>query len=188
MAAKTVEQIAAETLKIRLDMRTLMQEQGLSENEALARLLPNDRNRTKKLKRWKEKALWPVTESELSEQAAPPENAVIHRSQIETAAQPESGSALLVHSAIQCQSSQDTDAELLRRIRNMLDTIEPAERPVGATAKGRPSPLKTIMIAIRIPTSLDDELKALGGLKSRHVEKAIMLYLRAMNAGEGADD
>ncbi len=78
-----------------------------------------------------------------------------------------------------------TEDELLQRIRAMLDTIEPAERPIGVTGRDRFSPLKTVPVTIRIPRELDAELKALSGVKSRHIEKAIMLYLKAMKAGEG---
>lgn len=156
MKRKTPE----ETTKIRLEVHRRMVEEDLSENEALRQVLPDDRNRTKKLRHWKEKGLWPVTEAGNQGSGLPEEDT----------------------SDIQCMSPKDTEteAELLRKVRAMVDAIEPAERPVGATAKGRKSPLQTIMIAIRIPTALDEELKALGGLKSRHVEKAIMLYLRAM--------
>lgn len=166
MSVKTAEQMAEETRKTRIEMRALTKMQGLTENEALAKVLPSDRNRTKKLKRWKEKGLWPVPESEIAECAAPSNP----------------------NSDIQRISPKDSDSELLERIRAILDTIELAERPVGKTGKNRFSPLKTKMIAIRIPESLDDELKALGDLKSRHIEKAIMLYLKAMKAGESEYD
>jgi len=80
------------------------------------------------------------------------------------------------------ETGELSESALLKKIRALLDTIEPEERPIGATAKGRKSPLKTTMIAIRIPTTLDEELQVLGRPKSRHIERAIMLYLRAMKA------
>jgi hypothetical protein len=81
-----------------------------------------------------------------------------------------------------------TEKELLTRIRHLLDKIEPEERVPGATAKGRKSPLKTTVIAVRIPITLDKALQALGRPKSRHIERAIMLYVKAMKAGEGRND
>jgi len=167
MASKTSETMAERTRKIRLEVHRLMTEESLSENEALSKALPGDRNRTKALKRWKANGLWPVPESEI--------RGVGERS--------ESGSQAPVNSERQRMSQ----TALLRKVRRMLHTIEPAERPIGATAKGRKSPLQTDMIAIRIPQTLHEELKALGGLKSRHIEKAIMLYVRAMKA-EGDTD
>jgi hypothetical protein len=145
-------------------MHRLIEREGLTENEALARVLPKDRNRTKKLRRWREKALWPLANSV----------------------------SLLDHSVnsdIHCTSKTGelSEKDLLKIIHALLDTIEPAERPIGATAKGRKSPLQTTMIAIRIPRSLDQQLTALGGPKSRHIEKAIMLYVQAMKADEGAE-
>ena len=81
----------------------------------------------------------------------------------------------------------EDENDLLKRVAAMLETIQPIERPVGATAKGRKSPLQTIMIAIRIPETLNAELKELGGLKSRHIERAIMLYLKAMTSVKDDD-
>ena len=81
-------------------------------------------------------------------------------------------------------TAEDADTELLGRIRTMLQGIQPTER-YGLTAPGKKTSVPTELIAIRIPKSLHDELKALGGLKSRHVERAIMLYLKAMKTGKG---
>lgn len=80
------------------------------------------------------------------------------------------------------QSDRDTEAELFKRIRAMLDDIQPTER-VGLTAPGKKSSMETIPVAIRIPKTLDEKLKKLDGPKSRHIERAIMLYLKAMQAG-----
>jgi len=159
--------MAERTRKIRLEVRRLMVEENLSENEALSKALPGDRNRTKALKRWKANGLWPVPESEFHEGTE----------------QPGSGPQAPDNS----ERQRISETELLKKVRRMLDTIEPAERPIGATAKGRKSPLQTDMIAIRIPQTLHEELKALGGLKSRHIEKAIMLYVQAMKAQGDTD-
>jgi hypothetical protein len=173
MAGKTTEQLAEETLKIRLEVHRRMVEGNLSENEALRQVLPTDRNRTKKLRLWRKKGLWPLPES----------------GTVGTVAQVGSTLPNDSNSAIQRMSVTDglTETELLKKVRAMLDTIEPAQRPVGATAKGRKSPLQTTMIAIRIPTVLDEELKSMGGLKSHHIEKAIMLYLKAMRIDSEPD-
>jgi hypothetical protein len=77
-----------------------------------------------------------------------------------------------------------TEAELLKGLRAMLGTIEPVERPLGLTGKGRTSPLQTVPVTIRIPKDLDAELRGLGRRrpKSWHIERAIMLYLKVMEA------
>jgi hypothetical protein len=151
MPGKTTEAIAAERPTIRLEMHRLMVQEGLSESKALARVLPDDRNRTKKLRRWKEKGLWPVPESELEGYGTP--------------------------------AVENREAEILKKIRTMIDKIQLKDR-VGLTAPGRESSVKSVMIALRIPTTLDEDLKRLGGVKSRHVEKAITLYVKAMKADE----
>lgn len=161
MPGKGLDKAAQRTRTIRLELHRLMDQGGLSEKAALAQVLPDDRNRWKKLKLWKDKGLWPVPDSELSAKKG---------------LQSESNTARHRLSP----SDDVSEGELLRRIRIMLESIEPAERPIGATAKGRKSPLQTKMIALRIPEALYDELEALEGPKSRHVEKAIMLYLKAM--------
>lgn len=71
------------------------------------------------------------------------------------------------------------EAELLREIKGMLDEIKIAERP-GDTAPGRKSALQTKMVAARFPVELVQELEALPGRKSHHLERALMLYLRVM--------
>jgi hypothetical protein len=175
MPDKVIEKMDSATKEIRINMRALMIDKGFSEEEALRQALPKDRNRTKKLRRWKEHGLWPISASEQargSVQRTEP-------AEVETDNAPETAysSDSPVNTVKPCI---DTEAELLEKIRAMLDTIQPAERPVGATAKGRHSPLKTKLVALRLPVTLNEELKALGGLKSRHIEKALMLYLRAM--------
>jgi hypothetical protein len=155
MPGKTTEAIAAERRTIRLEMHRLMVQEGLSESKALARVLPDDRNRWKKLQQWKDKNLWPVPESELRVNAAP--------------------------------AVESAEADFLKKIRTMIDKIQLRDR-VGLTAPGRESSIKSTMIAVRIPTTLDDELKSLGGLKSRHVERAIMFYVKAMKADGGHHD
>ena len=85
----------------------------------------------------------------------------------------------------QPQTVSCTDKELLGRIRTMLREIYVAER-VGLTAPGRKSEIKTTAVACRFPDQLVKELKALPGPMSRHIERACMLYLRALK--EGSDN
>lgn len=74
------------------------------------------------------------------------------------------------------------EIELLLKVKEMLNNIEVAERPT--TAKGRKSSLETGMIAARFPKTLIEELEALPGRKSHHLEKALTLYLRALKSEE----
>jgi len=77
---------------------------------------------------------------------------------------------------------EDKDRKLLGRIREMLKSTEIPDR--GTTAKGRQSAVKTKLVAARLPVILIDELHALGGRFSHHIEKAVMLYVQAMRASE----
>jgi hypothetical protein len=60
MPGKSIQTIDRETLSIRLKMRTLMESQDLSINQALNQALPKDSNRSKKLQLWIDKGLWPI--------------------------------------------------------------------------------------------------------------------------------
>ena len=51
------ERMAEETRDIRLKMRELV-EQGMNEMEALGEALPDDKNRSRKLKTWKKRVNW----------------------------------------------------------------------------------------------------------------------------------
>jgi hypothetical protein len=61
--AISVETQAKESLKLRLKLQQLV-DSGLSERDALVKLLPKDTNRRRLLKGWKNKGLFPIPDSE----------------------------------------------------------------------------------------------------------------------------
>lgn len=65
MARKSAQQVAEESLEIRKEMARLI-EQGLTETEALKKVLPEDKNRLTKLKLWEKHGLWPPQERDLT--------------------------------------------------------------------------------------------------------------------------
>lgn len=72
-----------------------------------------------------------------------------------------------------------TNEEILKQAKELLmQDVYVAERPV--TAKGKPSTLPTTQIATRLPNDLLEELRALGGRMSNHVEMAVRLYLKVI--------
>lgn len=86
--------------------------------------------------------------------------------------------------AAETTTKEPSQGKLLRMVaEKVLPGIQPADRPIGATAPGRNAQLKTIATAMRIPTKLFKELDALPGPRSRNIEKAIMLYLKVVKAG-----
>jgi hypothetical protein len=60
MPGKNIQTIDRETINIRTQMCKLIESEGLSANQALTRLRPNDSNRARKLTLWIEKGLWPI--------------------------------------------------------------------------------------------------------------------------------
>jgi hypothetical protein len=186
MSAKTVDVIAEETRKMRIEMRTLIETQGLAENVALKKVLPNDLNRCKKLKQWKEKGLWPVPESELREHATPNVDAVTEATPSKPP-QSKSGSISYVNSPTHSKSVDDSETETLKKVRSMIDKIKVTDR-IGQTAPKRRNPNKGKMIAARIAPDVFDEFQDLEGRKSFHIERALRLYLAAMKAGESENE
>jgi len=171
--------MAAETKTIRLRLWELVQT-GLSEGEALAQVLPilrDDRgrrvntNRKRDFHRWKAAGLFPPPEAETVDQARP-------------SPPTEKGLTPAVHDARHrntAKGGEISEADLFKRIKAMLDEITVAERP--QTAPGQESTLKTKMVAARFPMDLVSQLESLPGKKSHHLEKALKLYLRALQAG-----
>jgi hypothetical protein len=62
----STERMAEETRDARLKMHELV-EQGKDEMEALGEALPDDKNRSRKLKTWKKRGLWPMPQEEMDE-------------------------------------------------------------------------------------------------------------------------
>ena len=77
-----------------------------------------------------------------------------------------------------------SESEVLEAMKAMLNEIEIPER-IGLTAPNRESPIKSGMLAARFPKELIDELKALPGPVSRHLERAARLYLLILKKEAG---
>jgi hypothetical protein len=168
----------------RLEMHRVMVEQGLTELKALGTVLRGDRNRWHALEKWKKLGLWPLPD----DQAADPRHDLTDQAEQTTTTAPEKPLIKAPNGAIQSTTPTRDDpleAELIRRIRKMIESIELPER-IGRTSPGKKSDVPTTLTALRIPTSLDQELRALKGPKSRHIEKAIMLYLRVLKVDTSA--
>jgi hypothetical protein len=61
---KTKDQLKENTHLIRVEMDRLIREEGLSEKEALVKVLPKDGHRTRKLAVWVKRGLWPIPPDE----------------------------------------------------------------------------------------------------------------------------
>ena len=142
-------------------------------DQALRKVLPRGTkgsdNRPRELEQWKKYNLWP-----------PPE--VRGPDDVDAAPQPKAPvsdkarSAVAVRQGISRAQELSEAQSILHAKEILMRDIDVAERPT--TAKGRPSTLKTVMIAGRFPAELVAELEALGGRKSHHLEKALKLYLK----------
>jgi len=145
-------------------------------------------NKKRELDNWKKHGLWPPRELEADERRETPltPSHTVNMQDIREEARRRIEKA---QAEKQLPSYGDdphdtllSDKEMLRKVKDMLDRIEIAERPT--TAPGRESTLKTLPIAARFPKALVEELEALPGRKSHHLEKALTLYLRAIKSEE----
>ena len=148
----------------------------------------------------------PQATSGYNEATPKPDNSVIHRN-LDTGNTVLHGQEQIDTAVIQCQTDieiqgQDLtdnlviqrktvttipETDLLLKVKEMLSKVEVTERP-GDTAPGRKSTLQTKLIAARFPVDLIEKLDTLGGKRSHHLEKALMLYLRAMDVTEPTED
>lgn len=71
MARKSAQQVIEQSLELRKEMSRLI-EQGLTETEALKKVLPEDKNRLTKLKLWEKHKLWPLQEGDLTKPVVKP--------------------------------------------------------------------------------------------------------------------
>ncbi len=142
-------------------------------NQALRKVLPTGTkgsdNRPRELEQWKKYNLWPPPEVE-----GPADVGVSPQS---TAPPSDEAPPATTDKQRVSRAQVLSEAQIILQAKEILmRDIDVAERPT--TAKGRPSTLRTTMIAGRFPNELVNELEALGGRKSHHLEKALKLYLK----------
>jgi hypothetical protein len=77
-----------------------------------------------------------------------------------------------------------TEEEILKEASKILDGMPVRKRDITGTRKKRLSTVKTKIIAGRMPTELINELRALGGSNTSHLEKALIFYLKLIKAGK----
>ena len=213
MAKKTPETIREETRDVRCKLYDLSGGKKPSDTSLRAEL-PGDKNRPRTFKTWEKNGLWPPSPEELAEYrvqaqehvetptpVAPvdiPDNAVIHRKTPETITpeerEPGPNNTVIQHQdqaaddVIRCIVNMEIpETSILFEVKKMLAGIEVAERP-GDTAPGRKSKLQTQLVAARFPVELITKLDALGGKRSHHLERSLMLYLKAMDATDPSTD
>lgn len=64
------ESLARKTLEIRLKVHELVSG-GMSESQAMIKVLPDDKNRSRRMKGWIQNGLWPISEHELTQMNTP---------------------------------------------------------------------------------------------------------------------
>jgi hypothetical protein len=70
MAKRNIEQWAEETRALRFELHRLVYVDGMTPKQGMLALLPDDRNRTHKLRAWSAAGLWPLRDEELEQARA----------------------------------------------------------------------------------------------------------------------
>ncbi|MGO9568256.1 MAG: hypothetical protein ACLP5H_12015 [Desulfomonilaceae bacterium] len=153
-----------------------------AELKAVKAVYPKDKNSSSTLRTWKTNGLWPPSEAQ--------EKAALTNKNGLTIINGGSGqrklglSALLKASGVTPSApSELSEKEILQGVRKILDGIETRKRQWTGGRKKRYSPVKTKVIAARLPVELLNQIHEFKGSDRHHVEKALRLYVMVMGAG-----
>lgn len=168
--------MAEQTRKLRLEMHRLVTN-GMAEQKALLEIFPQDSNRARRLKVWKEKGLWPIPKTEL-EKLYDVEHSITAETSPQRLQSDKTPSLSDVDIVERCLPKESFE----KRAREILDNIE--TKKYEWTGKGKVKENKTAILAGRMPLDLVQGIKALEGKVTDHMEKALRLYLKIVKAGE----
>jgi hypothetical protein len=149
---------------------------------------PGDKNSSTTLRIWKKYGLWPLPEKMLGGKSS---GAVEKsRNQGKNGLTVISGGgkkrlkSLKEHSENSEHKSELSEREILESVRKILDKIEIRKREWTGGRKKRYSPLKTKVIAARIPVELLNQIHEFKGTDTYYLEKALRLYVLILGANK----
>ncbi len=151
-----------------------------AELRAVKAVYPRDKNSSSTLRTWKTNGLWPPSEAQ--EKAALTNKNGLTVVNGGNAGQRKLGlSALLKASGVTPSApSELSEKEILQRVGKILDGIETRKREWTGGRRKRYSPVKTKVIAARIPVELLNQIHEFKGTDTYHVERALRLYVKVM--------
>jgi len=153
-----------------------------AELKAVKAVYPKDKNSSSTLRTWKTNGLWPPSEGQ-KEAALTNKNGltVVNGG----AGQRKLGlSALLKASGVSSNAERTelSEKEILQRVGKILDGIETRKREWTGGRRKRYSPVKTKVIAARLPVELLNQIHEFKGTDTYHLERALRLYVKVMGA------
>ncbi len=153
-----------------------------AELKAVKAVYPKDKNSSSTLRTWKRNGLWPMSEAQKGS-AAHNKNGLTVVNGGNTGGRKLGLSALLKASGITPSApSELSEKEILGEARTILEKIEVRKREWTGGRRKLYSPIKTKVIAARIPVELLNQIHEFKGTDSEHVEKALRLYLLILGA------
>jgi|GEM_PF-4213488 len=154
-----------------------------AELKSVKAVYPRDKNSSSTLRTWKTNGLWPPSEAQKG--SAPSNRNGLSVIEGGNAGQRKLGlSALLKASAATPPSapSELSEKEILGEARKILEKIEVRKREWTGGRRKRYSPIKTKVIAARLPVELLNQIHEFKGTDTYHLERALRLYVKVMGA------
>ncbi len=155
-----------------------------AELKAVKAVYPGDKNSSSTLRTWKTNGLWPLSEAQRG--TAPSNRNGLSVIEGGVPGQKKLGlSALLKASGVSSNAERTelSEREILQRVGKILDKIEVRKREWTGGRRKRYSPVKTKVIAGRLPVALLNELHVFKGTDTYHLERALGLYVKILGAG-----
>ena len=153
-----------------------------AELKAVKKVYPGDKNSSTTLGVWKKYGLWPVTEKMVSSGIFGEDDS---GNQGRNGLSVISGGGTkrirkLKDPSIGYLESDLSEKEILRGVREILDTVQVHHKEWTGGRLKKYSTIKTKLIAGRMPVDLINDINRLKGSKTFHLERALRLYVKVM--------
>src|SRR5271157_429042 len=158
--------------------------------KAVKMVYPGDKNSSTTLRIWEKYGLWPPPKEILSDRTTAVMSGEQSRNQGKNGLTVISGGGRKrlkspkEHSENGRHEPELSEREVLQSVLKILDKIEVRKREWTGWRRKRYSPVKTKVIAGRLPVALLNELHVFKGTDTYHLERSLRLYVKVMGARE----
>ncbi len=154
-----------------------------AELKAVKALYPKDKNSSSTLRTWKTNSLWPPSEGQKG--SAPSNRNGLSVVNGGNAGTRKLGLSALLKASVATPPSTPSELSekaILQRVGKILDGIETRKREWTGGRRKKYSPVKTKVIAARLPVELLNQIHEFKGSDTYHLERALRLYVKVMGA------
>lgn len=166
----------------------LGEDESKAELKAIKTAYPGDKNSSTTLKMWKQYGLWPPSPELIEVKEPETGSGKESRNQMEPRLTVISGNGIkkrkILREHVDSAASKKglSEEEILRKVRAILETIEVHHKEWTGGRRKKYSTIKTRVFAGRLPTDLINELHKFEGSNTYHLERALRLYVKVMEA------